>query len=104
MFGNARKYNQEGSWVYIDSIEMEKDMDLKLNELYKDQKLIITEEDRKEEQKYLEQLKASENTINSLKVLFLFFSINFLSLYFILLIYIYLKYNKLIYIFLNKCY
>ncbi|OUM67632.1 hypothetical protein PIROE2DRAFT_27492, partial [Piromyces sp. E2] len=23
MFGNARKYNQEGSWVYIDSIEME---------------------------------------------------------------------------------
>jgi len=67
MFGNARKYNQEGSWVYIDSIEMEKDMDLKLNELYKDQKLIITDEDRKEEQKYLEQLKASENTINSLK-------------------------------------
>lgn len=67
MFGNARKYNQEGSWVYIDSIEMEKDMDLKLNELYKDQKLIITEEDRKEEQKYLEQLKASENIINSLK-------------------------------------
>jgi len=68
MFGNARKYNQEGSWVYIDSIEMEKDMDLKLNELYKDQKLVITDEDRKEEQKYLEQLKASENTINSLKV------------------------------------
>jgi len=67
MFGNARKYNQEGSWVYIDSIEMEKDMDLKLNELYKDQKLVITDEDRKEEQKYLEQLKASENTINSLK-------------------------------------
>jgi len=67
MFGNARKYNQEGSWVYIDSIEMEKDMDLKLNELYKDQKLIITDEDRLEEQKYLEQLKANENNINSLK-------------------------------------
>lgn len=68
MFSNARKYNQEGSWVYLDSIEMEKDMDLKLNELYKDQKLIITDEDRKEEQKFLEQQKANENNINSLKV------------------------------------
>lgn len=24
MFGNARTYNQEGSWVYIDAEEMEK--------------------------------------------------------------------------------
>jgi len=68
MFSNARKYNQENSWVYNDSIEMEKDMDLKLDELYKDQKLIITDEDREEERKFLEQQKANENNINSLKV------------------------------------
>ncbi|KAL6600669.1 SNF2 family N-terminal domain-containing protein [Neocallimastix sp. 'constans'] len=67
MFSNARKYNQENSWVYNDSIEMEKDMDLKLDELYKDQKLIITDEDREEERKFLEQQKANENNINSLK-------------------------------------
>jgi len=68
MFSNARKYNQETSLVYLDSIEMEKEMDLKLNELYKDQKLTITDEDKREEQKFLEHQKAIKNNINSLKV------------------------------------
>jgi len=67
MFSNARKYNQETSLVYLDSIEMEKEMDLKLNELYKDQKLTITDEDKREEQKFLEHQKAIKNNINSLK-------------------------------------
>ena len=27
MFNNARTYNQEGSWVYVDAVEMEKVLD-----------------------------------------------------------------------------
>ena len=33
MFRNARTYNQEGSWVYVDAVEMEKVFDEVFNRL-----------------------------------------------------------------------
>ncbi|KAJ3035239.1 hypothetical protein HDV00_004147 [Rhizophlyctis rosea] len=50
MFANAMQYNQEGSWVYNDAVEMKKIFDAKIEELVPGGDLMFMSEDEVEEE------------------------------------------------------